>query len=302
MSRVENIDNAIWADPDFMDLTADARFVYIWSFTNEHCGMSGVYKIGPQSIAFETGLDLDAVRAAWEELERADFLITAGHHVFVRTRVKRLRTRTPQIAKSIAKDLEKLPPDSPLIARFLTEYGAVGWLRDALNSLIPGPPSEPHRQSPTLSDPQRPSPEPHLNLSEVPRSRSVLSEVVVVEPETTEEQIDARDVERELFDYWRERCNHPNSRFTADRRTKLQARLRDGYTPEQIREAIDGAAANPFIKDGRRFDDLELICRSGSKLEGFIGRTPLHLVRSDAEQLNDERRAAAMSFYGGGAA
>lgn len=83
----------------------------------------------------------------------------------------------------------------------------------------------------------------------------------------------AREVERELFDYWREKTNHPQAKLTDDRRRKLRARLREGYTSEQIRSAIDGAAQAPYINDvGRRFDDLELICRNGSKLEGFMAR------------------------------
>jgi hypothetical protein len=77
----------------------------------------------------------------------------------------------------------------------------------------------------------------------------------------------------ELFDYWRERCDHPLAKLTAERVTKIRARRRDGYTIEFIKQAIDGAAVAPFVNErGRRFDDLELICRNGTKLESFAGR------------------------------
>jgi hypothetical protein len=77
----------------------------------------------------------------------------------------------------------------------------------------------------------------------------------------------------ELFDYWRERCDHPLAKLTAERVTKIRARRRDGYTVEFIKQAIDGAAVAPFVNEqGRRFDDLELICRNGTKLESFAGR------------------------------
>ena len=49
MSRREDIDNGIWSDPDFMSLTAPAKLTYIWSWTNSHCGMAGLYKIAPVS-------------------------------------------------------------------------------------------------------------------------------------------------------------------------------------------------------------------------------------------------------------
>lgn len=98
-----------------------------------------------------------------------------------------------------------------------------------------------------------------------------------------DESVAGSSKERELFDYWRERCGHEQAKLTSDRRTKLRARLRDGYTPERIMRAIDGAAAFPFVVDGQRcatgapaqrFDDLELICRNGSKLEAFERRAP----------------------------
>lgn len=75
-----------------------------------------------------------------------------------------------------------------------------------------------------------------------------------------------------LFDYWRKQCRKPpTAKFSPDRRRKVEARLREGYTEQQIRTAIDGAARAAFVNDnGKRFDDLELICRSGSKLESFI--------------------------------
>jgi uncharacterized phage protein (TIGR02220 family) len=78
----------------------------------------------------------------------------------------------------------------------------------------------------------------------------------------------------ELFAYWQERCGHPHAKLTDDRRAKIRARLREGYTVEQIRAAIDGAAKAATVDDdtGRRYDDIELICRKGSKLEDFIAR------------------------------
>lgn len=82
-------------------------------------------------------------------------------------------------------------------------------------------------------------------------------------------------VARRLFTYWQETCKHPTAKFTTDRRRRVEARLREGYTEDEIRKGIAGAGARPFVNDsGKAFDDLELICRSGSKLESFIERSP----------------------------
>lgn len=78
---------------------------------------------------------------------------------------------------------------------------------------------------------------------------------------------------RALFDYWRERCNHPHAKFTSERRRKVEARMNEGYTDAQIRKGIDGAAKAAYVDEkGKVFDDIELICRTGSKLEDFMAR------------------------------
>jgi hypothetical protein len=78
---------------------------------------------------------------------------------------------------------------------------------------------------------------------------------------------------RLLFSYWKAQCGHPNAKLTRDRESKVAARLREGYRVPEIRRAIEGAAKHAYVDDrGVRYDDLELICRSGSKLEGFIQR------------------------------
>lgn len=102
-----------------------------------------------------------------------------------------------------------------------------------------------------------------------------------IEPSTVVDRTRTRDDEPpdiigELFVYWQRTCGHPQALPTRERRSKVKARLKDGYTPEQIRTAIDGAARAAFVADnGKRFDDLELICRTGAKLEDFIERATL---------------------------
>lgn len=50
----------------------------------------------------------------------------------------------------------------------------------------------------------------------------------------------------DLIDHWREVCNHPNSKVSADRVKLVKGRLKDGYEIAELRLAIDGLAAFPF--------------------------------------------------------
>ncbi len=86
------------------------------------------------------------------------------------------------------------------------------------------------------------------------------------------------EVSRAILDFWRECCNHEHAKPTRERMSKIRARLQEGYTEEQIRQGIEGAARSAFVNDaGRVFDDIELICRNGSKLESFIARSEASL-------------------------
>jgi hypothetical protein len=137
VSRREDIDNSIWSDPDFRRLAPAAKLMYLWSFTNPRCGMAGIYKVPLELAAFEMGLTERKTATALAELSDKRFLHYIDHVMWVRTRVKHLRTRTVQIARSIAKDVEQIPEEHPLRQAFLDTYGDHPWLREQIAILAP---------------------------------------------------------------------------------------------------------------------------------------------------------------------
>lgn len=83
---------------------------------------------------------------------------------------------------------------------------------------------------------------------------------------------------QEVFAYWQRVLEHPTAKFTQDRRRKVEARLREGYTVTQLCQAVDGCQATPHNmgenETGQRWDDLALICRNGSNVERFVAAAP----------------------------
>jgi hypothetical protein len=78
-----------------------------------------------------------------------------------------------------------------------------------------------------------------------------------------------------VFEHWRTQMGkRSNTIFSGDRKTKVLARLREGYTVDQLKQAIDGYSQSSFHRGenprGVAYDDLELICRSGAKVEQGI--------------------------------
>lgn len=78
----------------------------------------------------------------------------------------------------------------------------------------------------------------------------------------------------EVFNYWKEVMKKNNSSILNAKRTKaLKDRFKEGYTVDQIKMAIVGCSMTPHNmgqnNNGKKYDDLELICRDGVQVERF---------------------------------
>lgn len=76
-----------------------------------------------------------------------------------------------------------------------------------------------------------------------------------------QDQPEAPEAEQ-VFAFWRELIA-PNARkFTDDRRTAVQARLKEGWTVAELLDAVRGAHVDPWERNGVTYDDLRTICKS----------------------------------------
>lgn len=113
-----------------------------------------------------------------------------------------------------------------------------------------------------------------------------------------------------IFDYWREQSGHAHAQFTDKRRSRVMARLKQGYSVEQLQSAIRGNLASPFHSgqndSGQKFDDLELVCRDGEHVEQFIAISENGVSRNGkptaSERRIDQLRANAEFLRSGGGA
>lgn len=90
----------------------------------------------------------------------------------------------------------------------------------------------------------------------------------------------------EVFSYWQLKRDHPQAKLDAKRQKAIKARLSDGYSVGELCEAVDGCCLSPHHmgqNDTRTvYDDIELICRDGARVDKFIklarqGGTPSEL-------------------------
>jgi hypothetical protein len=75
------------------------------------------------------------------------------------------------------------------------------------------------------------------------------------------------------------------TQLSPERIRAIEKRLKDGYTVETIKLAIDGCKKDAFSMGqndrGKPYNDIELICRSAKKLDEFL--------EEPVEQVNKKR-------------
>lgn len=95
-------------------------------------------------------------------------------------------------------------------------------------------------------------------------------------------QPDGMGMVNEVFGYWLTVMgkNAKTTKKTPERVNKIKGRLKQGYSVEDIKGAIDGCARSPFHMgenpDGKKYNDIELICRNGKHLEEFVNTPEYH--------------------------
>jgi len=81
------------------------------------------------------------------------------------------------------------------------------------------------------------------------------------------------DIINNIFIYWQEVHKHKRAKLDTNRQKKIAARLKDGYTEEEIKDAIDGCKLSPHHMgkndSGTVYDDIELICRDAKHIDLF---------------------------------
>lgn len=152
MAKTADVLQAIWADPWFVALPPDGKLIFLWAITNEHSNLAGVYVVAEETIRHET-------KFPQARLEKAIAAVypTMGYRrdsgtVCVPSRPKYVRSKTVQIAKSIARAIDDCV--HPEIQQYyMRKYGSSAWLGPHLADLaLELDFGEPHQGSPNLSE------------------------------------------------------------------------------------------------------------------------------------------------------
>lgn len=151
MSKTADVLQAIWTDPWFLDLSTEAKCLYLWAITTDHGNQAGLFVVSRRVMEFETGMNDERLTGALAELEGKLVYERETGTLWVVGKAKRVRAKTEQIAKSIGRAVADCP--SLTIKRdFVSKYEVHAWLSEVLVNL-------------KESTPESQNVEPHPNLT-----------------------------------------------------------------------------------------------------------------------------------------
>ncbi len=109
--------------------------------------------------------------------------------------------------------------------------------------------------------------------------------------------------DRIIFEFWQKKMGHKNAKFDSKRKTRINARLKDGFTPKELCQAIVGATKDDWLmgrdkQSNRKYDDIEHIFRDVAQVERLIELSgnksgiSKHRSEEEAEQLRKKHEEA----------
>lgn len=249
MTHYGCVDRGLWERPAVRRLSNDERLLLVYLLTSERGNMIGVYVCPPMFAAYYTGLSADAVTTALKgpltpfvtfDPATEEVFIHESARLQVAKHLKQADNRRPKVERLVEGILSDRLRDA-----FLVEYADWG-----LGSPL-GAPSEGGSEAPSEED----------------RTET--------ETETEAEGPPEAPAARSVFEYWRaareealELNGGPRALPTEKRLSKVRARLKEGYTEDQLRQAIDGCMRDPYnVENG--YLDLELICRDQAHVDQY---------------------------------
>jgi len=98
-------DTSYWSDPFIQNLPKDAKLLYAYLWTNNHCNQAGLYEITTRTIAFDTALAEEDIPQFLQLLELKVKWYPDQNLIWVKNFIKR-QSKSPKFLIAVAKSLE----------------------------------------------------------------------------------------------------------------------------------------------------------------------------------------------------
>src|SRR5690606_26796490 len=91
---------------------------------------------------------------------------------------------------------------------------------------------------------------------------------------TPRQKAEEAEVISKIFAFWKQEHGHPKARLDRKRRSRIKARLREGFTPRELCIAIRGAKKDRFLMGendrGVAYDGIQTLLRDAEQVERLL--------------------------------
>ena len=123
MANYRQIHVSIWKDSWFLDLQPDEKLLFIYLFSNESTSLSGMYRLSPKVICFETGITQARLSEILAMFEAAGKVYHEGDVIWMVNMRKFHETKSWKVQLRIQDDLAAIP-DCETKRKYITYHTA----------------------------------------------------------------------------------------------------------------------------------------------------------------------------------
>lgn len=271
MSRIRTIKPEFWTSEQVLSCSLLARLIFIgmWNFCDDH-GVHPASYIRIKAEVFPTdSCTINDVKNWINELIHNNLLreYVAGEEKFwlVTGWNKHQRIDRPTYRHPMPEsDLKRIEDNSTITQEQLEESSLIN-----LTLLDEASTTERNGKERIGED---------INICEVQTSP-----VDVSEPNS--------NISKEIFEYWKTIMRHPRAKLDSKRKRVITNALKLGYTPSDLKQAIDGCANTPYNMgkndSGQIYDDISLILRDATHIERFMNNSNINETAHGSIKTND---------------
>lgn len=234
MSKLRSVSTAFWSDPFIEDLTPSEKLLFLYLITNDKTNMLGIYEVSIKKISFDTGLNKDIIEKALKEFERLSKVKYIKNHVVLVNFMKHQNYNT-NMKKSAIDIYNALPKDLKDNDLDISKDNPLKGFESLLN---------------------------HYGMV----SKYEVEEEVEEELETKKE---SSINWQSLLSFLNNTLNKKYKAFPDSVKKSYEARLKEGFTKENIMMAIEKASKDEFhISNNYKHLTIEFFSRA-DKLDKF---------------------------------
>ena len=264
---------SFWTSDTTRGLSEDGRIMALYLLTSPHTTLAGVFRLPDGYVCEDLNWPLERVKQTLLELLNKGFAnrCETTKWIWIKGFLKWNPPENPNQKKSATKIFDSVPENCVWKNDYFLTYGKLvgfSYLPKNIDNSSETV-EQPFRNQEQEQEQEQEQDKKHMSDSH--ESDEPVSEKSKVDQKRKLQLAQAKEV----FEYWKQKFNKTDqTKYTDERKNKILARLNDGYTVEQIKQAVDGCASSEYHTNSGH-TDIELICRTGSKLESFIGKLNL---------------------------